>query len=271
MTEIYHPEDVALTWAAIRREKETQKLPGISPVERLAQHTVTLVNRHPRITWGLGLALLAVGVALIPPYISASKEADRVLQEIAVSRALEGGTIIVPTHEAESTPIPGFEPQPPAPPLADYLRKAYLELVIPTEEGKSVVEIMSELGYVVHSFVHLPETPETLRADNIGNYLRRVPVNMEERAFVKRFMTMNVIGSVNAKEKFSNIATLAVVYPDQSVGFYAIDPKGWVNIADRDNNGVVKWSIQEQELTEELKKAIAGFKTSPQTVPGVKL
>lgn len=266
MSEFYHPIHVGIAWAQLRREQEAQRLSQLPVAEGWVQRTKTIAARHPGITWGIRLALLAGVGVLIPLNILASQEADRVLQRITALRVLKGGTIISP------------EPQPPVSSSADFLTKAWLELVMPTKdkEGKSVVAIMSELGYVAHSFVYPPSgepkrEPETLLAGDIGNRIRRVPVDMDERAFFDRFMTMNVTGSVNAKEPFSNIVTIAIVNPDQSVNFYALDYRGWVNIAFKNpfkNQGKVEWFIQKP--TEELNRTITGFKIPLQKIPATK-
>ncbi len=225
------------------QENIWEKLEGWT--ERWAQLTDTLADRHPKITWGITAALLLASVSLIPSLISTSNEADRILQELEASRALRGAIVVpAPNPEAESTPVPRFEPQPAAPSSADYFRKAYLELVIPTKEGKSVAEIMAELGYKFYPIPDIPipdipKEPYQLRAGDIGNVYRRVPLNWPERKFFDRFQTLNIVDSINVKEPFPSFTILPIGDPRSGViEFYALTDKGWVNIAQVNYNQI---------------------------------
>lgn len=231
-------------------------------LERLAKRTEIIADRHPKIAWGTTLALIAFGIALIPSLISASNEADRVLRELEVSRALRGAIVVpVPDSQVEATPSPKFELslKPPSP--ADYLSKAYLELYMPTTEGKSVAEIMTELGYKFYRPPYIPEVPNELRAGDIGNRYRRLPLNWPERQFFDRFKTMNILGSVNAKEPFPSFIIQPIGGPLPGITeFYVVTDKGWVNIAQVNYNEV---NLFVQDPGSEIMEILNGYKRLP--------
>lgn len=231
-------------------------------LEQLMHHADAFADRHPRISLGTGGVILLLWAVLIPPLISASNEADRVLGELEASRILRGAIVVpAPDPQVDGTPVPKFEPkqfepQPPSP--IHPLTKAYLELSIPTREGKSMAEIMVDLGYRFYQPPHLPEVPDQLRAGDMGNYFRRLPLNWQERQFFDRFQTLNILGSVNAGDPFPSFTILPIDDPKLGiVEFYSVTPKGWVNIAQVNVNNV-NWFIQDPGP--EIRKLIEGYK-----------
>lgn len=223
-------------------------------------------DRNPRKLFGTALVLIALGIALIPPLISANNEADRVLRDLDASRAFRGGVIVVPMPDPEATPIPTSEPSlQPSSPL-NPLNRAYLELLIPTTEGKSVADIMKDLGYKFYPPLRLPETPDQFRAGDEGNYYRSLPLNWGERDFFKRFQTMNIAGSINAKEPFPSLIIQPIGSPMPGITeFFVVSDKGWVNIAQVNGTDM---NLFIQDPGPEIMEAIESYKLS---LPGVRI
>lgn len=218
-------------------------------------------DRNPRKLFGTALVLIALGIALIPPLISANNEADRVLRELDALRAFRGGVSVVPMPDSEATPIPTSEPSLQTSSPLNPLSRAYLELSIPTTEGKSVAEIMKDLGYKFYPPPHIPEVPDQFRAGDEGNYYRRLPLNWKERQFFDRFKTMNIAGSINAKEPFSSLIIQPIGSPMQGITeFFVVSDKGWVNIAQVNYNEV---NLFIQDPGPEIMELINRYKFSP--------
>lgn len=223
------------------------------------------VDRNPRKLFGTALVLAALSIILIPPLISASNEADRVLRELDASRALRG-IIVVPMPDPEATPIPTSEPSLQSSSPLNPLSRAYLELQILTTEGKSVADIMKDLGYRFYLPARLPEVPDELRAGDIGNYYRELPLNWPERSFFNRFKTMNIKGHINAKEPFSSFLIQPIGSPMPGVTeIYAISDKGWVNIAQVNGTDI---NLFIQDPGSEIMELINSYKFP---LPGVRI
>ena len=130
---------------------------------------------------------------------------------------------------------------------SDYIKKAYLELVLPITAGSSVAEMMADMGYTIYFPLYIPDDEykfDKLQAGKEGNKFRKLPLKWEKEDFLNKFMTENIKGSANAGDPISNLAIAAVTNPDGSINFWNLDPRGWVSIADKIGNESVEWNIE---------------------------